>query len=238
MTYWQFQGCGYNKTRFTCSEPTHIEECCLPRHWLRNGHLNQTAYSLYLFIRDVAAGDLVGWIDDRLRTAANRRGPDRLANMKSALLDPLREVYGSSDKVLTMSLSMLFLGAPRNRRRWIELGANMIAIDTLVHNFLHRTGILHRLGGNHGYGVSCYRPGGCAQIIETVARRIDAREFNPDFPRIFPRFVQHAIWRYCAQQGLDICNGNQIDDRKPCVNRRCEIYSICDRIEFGISAIV
>jgi hypothetical protein len=42
-TYWHFHGCGYNKTRFTCSEPTHIEQCCLPRHWLRNGHLNQTA---------------------------------------------------------------------------------------------------------------------------------------------------------------------------------------------------
>ena len=33
---------------------------------LRNGHLNQMAYSLYLFIRDVADGDLVGWIDDRV----------------------------------------------------------------------------------------------------------------------------------------------------------------------------
>ena len=79
----------------------------------------------------------------------------------------------------------------------------MIAIDTLVHNFLHRTGILHRFGADHAYGSGCYRRGGCAEIIEAVAERIDARAFNPAFPAVFPRFVQHAIWRYCAQTGLD-----------------------------------
>jgi hypothetical protein len=30
-----------------------------------------------------------------------------------------------------------------------------------------------------------------------------ARQFNPTFPRTFPRFVQYAIWRYCSQGGLD-----------------------------------
>jgi hypothetical protein len=34
---------------------------------------------------------------------------------------------------------------------WIEVGGSMIAIDTLVHNFLHRTGILHRFNANHLY---------------------------------------------------------------------------------------
>jgi hypothetical protein len=86
----------------------------------------------------------------------------------------------------------------------------MIAIDTLVHNFLHRTGILHRFGAPHAYGSACYRPGGCAEVVETVAERIDARTFNPAFPAMLPRFVQHAIWRYCAQTGLDVCNGNRI----------------------------
>jgi hypothetical protein len=51
-----------------------------------------------------------------------------------------------------------------------------------------------------------------------VAQRIDARQFNPEFPPPFPRFVQHAIWRYCAQSGLDVCNGNRIDDRQSCAN--------------------
>jgi hypothetical protein len=165
--------------------------------------LNQTAYALYLFIRDVAGGDLVGWIDRRLNTAAEQSGPDRLARMRMAVLDPLKEVYGVSDKILMMALSVLFLGAPGRRHRWLEVGGSMIAVDTLVHNFLHRTGILHRFRADHAYGPACYRPGGCAEIIETVAHGIDARQFNRRFPRTFPRFVQHAIWRYCSQQGLD-----------------------------------
>jgi len=228
--YWVFHDCQYSKSRYTCAEPDHLPQCPLPNYWLRNGRLNQTAYSLHLFIRDVAGGDLVGWIDRRLQTAAKKSGPDRLAEMRLALLDPLREVYGVSDKVLMLALALLFLGAPSQRRRWIEVGGSMIAVDTLVHNFLHRTGILRRFRADHAYGPACYRPGGCADIIEAVAQQIDARQFNRRYPRTFPRFVQHAIWRYCAQQGLDICNGNRIDDRSRCGNKRCSLYSICDRI--------
>ena len=102
--------------------------------------------------------------------------------MRDAVIAPLREVHGVSDKVLTMALSSLLLGAPNKLRLWPEVGASMIAIDTLVHNFLHRTGILHRFGAAHAYGPACYRPGGCAEIIEAVADRIDARAFNPGVP--------------------------------------------------------
>ena len=115
-----------------------------------------------------------------------------------------------------MALSCILLGAPNKMRLWTEVGGSMIAIDTLVHNFLHRTGILRRFDANHAYGAACYRPGGCADIIQAVAERIDARQFNPSFPQVFPRFVQHAIWRYCTQSGLDVCNGNRIDDRQSC----------------------
>jgi hypothetical protein len=227
QSYWHFCDCRYNKSRYTCTEPDHLPGCPLPNHWLRNGRLNQTAYSLHLFVRDIAGGDLVGWFDRRLN--AVQPGPNRLARMRAALIEPLKEVYGVSDKVLTMALSQLFLGAPRNRRRWREVGGSMIAVDTLVHNFLHRTGILRRFRADHAYGLACYRPGGCAEIIEAVAWQIDARQFDRRFPRTFPRFVQHAIWHYCSQQGLDICNGNQIDDRKRCENKECSLYSICDR---------
>jgi hypothetical protein len=229
-SYWHFHGCRYTKLGRSCAEPDHISRCPLPTHDLRNGHLNQLAYSLYLFIRDLAEGDLIGWIDQRLQAASSPAGPDRVARMRDALIDPLREIYGVSDKVLTMALSSILLGAPNKLRLWREVGASMIAIDTLVHNFLHRTGILHRFGADHAYGLACYRRGGCAEIIETVAARIDARTFNPAFPTVFPRFVQHAIWRYCAQSGLDVCNGNRIDDRKSCENVYCQIHNICDRI--------
>jgi hypothetical protein len=219
-----FHGCRYEKTSRTCAEPDHIAGCPLPTHHLRNGHLNQIAYSLYLFIRDVADGDLVGWIDNRLR------GPAPLAEACNALIEPLRHVYGVSDKVLAMALSGILIGAGDARPRWREVGVQLIAVDTLVHNFLHRTGILTRFKASHPYGPGCYRPGGCAGIIRLVASKIDARQFNPSFPQVFPRFVQLAIWRYCSQQGFDICNGNRLDDRHRCQNRHCRLYAICDRI--------
>jgi hypothetical protein len=159
-SYWHFHGCRYDKVSWTCAEPDHIEACPLPTHYLRNGRLNQMAYSLFLFIRDIADGDLVGWIDSRLQAANDPANPNRLSGLREALLGPLREVYGVSDKVLTMTLSGILLAAPEDFPVWIEVGASMIAIDTLVHNWLVRTGILHRFDADHLYGMACYRPGG------------------------------------------------------------------------------
>jgi hypothetical protein len=68
-SYWHFHGCRYEKASRTCAEPEHIGGCPLPSHDLRNGHLNQAAYSLFLFIRDIADGDLIGWIDAQLQAA-------------------------------------------------------------------------------------------------------------------------------------------------------------------------
>jgi hypothetical protein len=229
-TYWHFHDCRYQKTSATCAEPDHIAACPLPSHRLRNGHLNQLAYSLYLFIRDVADGDLIGWIDGVLDQATEGGDADPLEQARNALIEPLRNIYGVSDKVLTMALSGILIGAADVRPRWLEVGVQLIAIDTLVHNFLHRTGILRRLRAAHAYGADCYRPGGCADIIRLVASRIDARQFNRAFPKTFARFVQLAIWRYCGQDAFDVCNGNRLDDRKRCQNRHCRLYRICDRI--------
>jgi hypothetical protein len=229
-SYWHYYGCRYDKISTTCSEPDHIDGCPLPSHQLRNGRLNQMAYSLFLFVRDIADGDLVGWIDRQFQGAEDPASPMRLARLREAVIGPLRQIYGVSDKVLTMSLSSILLAAPKRLHLWHEVGASMIAIDTLVHNFLVRTGILARFEAEHSYGAACYQAGGCAHIIDAVAQRIDARQFNPGFPQPFPRFVQHAIWRYCAQSGLDVCNGNRIDDRQSCTNVYCQIRSSCDRI--------
>jgi hypothetical protein len=148
-SYWQFHDCRFDKVSRTCAEPDHIGRCPLPKFNLRNGRLNQTAYSLFLFIRDFANGDLVGWIDRQLQDASYPVGPDRLTRLRSSLIDPLREVYGVSDKVLTMALSCILLGAPKRMNLWTEVGGSMIVIDTLVHNFLHRTGILRRSEAEH-----------------------------------------------------------------------------------------
>lgn len=230
QTYWHYYQCRYDKGSGTCAEPDHVARCPVPTHRLRNGRLNQTAYSFFLFIRDLVGQDFVGWIDQQLAgIPAKPTDPTFERQLQEALIGPMRHVYGVSDKILAMTLSEILMSASSNRPLWFRAGRTMIAVDTLVHNFLHRTGILTACGSDHAYGVACYRAGGCADVLRTVAHLIDARRFNPAFPRAFPRFVQHALWRYCAADGLNICNGNQIDDRKPCQARHCAIFITCDR---------
>jgi hypothetical protein len=231
--YWAFTDCRYHKGFQTCANPDQFPGCPLPRHRLRNGRLNQTGYSLFLFIRDIAGGDIVGWIDQQL---ARYPGAANLPAARATLIDPLRHVFGISDKVIGMALASLLIGAGGARPGWFAVGASFVVVDTLVHNFLHRTGILDRLEADHQYGPACYNPGGCADILIDIASGIDARRFNPGFPKTFPRFIASAIWRYCAELGLDICNGNQIDDRGRCLNMWCRLYSRCDRLVLGAAA--
>ena len=102
--------------------------------------------------------------------------------LREAIIGPLRNVYGVADKVLAMALSSLLLGAGKRRPLWVEVGATFVAVDTLVHNFLHRTGILRRLCADHPYGDRCYRPGGCAGILGLLAANIDARAVQSGLP--------------------------------------------------------
>ena len=120
QSYWHFHGCRYDKISRTCSEPDHIDACPLPTHQLRNGRLNQMAYSLFLFMRDIADGDLVGWIDQQFQHANDPTSPNRLPRLREAVIGPLREVYGVSDKVLTMTLSCILLAAPKRPRAFFS----------------------------------------------------------------------------------------------------------------------
>ena len=150
--------------------------------------------------------------------------------MQRALVDPLRNVFGVSDKVLSMTLADILLAAPVSKPLWREVGFSMLAIDTLVHNFLLRTGIMRELGTEHTYGAACYSANGCADIIRKISRRIDAKAIGANYPRYFVRLVQHAIWRWCAQAELNVCNGNNIDDRYRCMHKECTIYHRCGRV--------
>jgi hypothetical protein len=120
--YWAFEGCGYRKGSGSCANPEHQPGCPLPGHDIRNGRLNQTAYSLFLFIRDLAGGDIVGWIDERLASVDLVPVSDRPARLRQALLEPLRNIYGVSNKVLAMALSELLLGGDAKRPIWVEAG--------------------------------------------------------------------------------------------------------------------
>ncbi|HEV7252003.1 MAG TPA: hypothetical protein VGN97_02735 [Mesorhizobium sp.] len=234
-SFWAFHHCRYRKAQRTCSEPLHLPRCSLPLHPARKGSLIQASYALFLFIRDVCNGDLVGWINQRLADAdPGTNEPNRAVRMGAALLDPLRNIYGIGDKVWSMALADLLLAADPNRERWVTTGAGMIVVDSLLHNHLHRTGTLRRFGAEHAYGARCYAAGGCSDLIRGLAQRVDAREFTPSFPACFPRFVQFAIWRFCSTSELDVCNGNRIDDRARCRNSSCPVFSVCDRVALHV----
>ncbi len=226
-SFWHFEGCRYDKGKQTCARPQCFANCPLPKLKLRNGRLNQTAYSLYLYLRDVAGSDLVGLLRDH--TLVQDQSATTSGQAGGALIDLLRGVYGVSDKTLAMALSTLLLAAPRKLARWRAVGASLIVVDTLVHNFFVRTGVLRRANAKHGYGAACYSKRGCASIIRAAAQGIKADHFSRSYPTRFARFVQHALWRYCAEGGLNICNGNKIAAKRRCANQGCRLYSGCDR---------
>ncbi|UGY28877.1 hypothetical protein HU675_0020055 [Bradyrhizobium septentrionale] len=223
-SYWTYESCRYDKTRRTCRHRRHFRRCPVPSHPLRNGRLNQTAFSFFLFVRDVAGSDLFGWLDDQLATAA-----DHNLAAQEAVVGPMRHIFGVSDKVLTMTLSSVLMADRKSRPDWFDVGSQMIVVDRLVHNLLVRTGILAGFDATHAYGQRCYGKNGCADILRRVSAEIDARQFDASFPDNFPRYIQHALWHYCAANGLNICNGNNIDDRKSCEQSSCIVYSICGR---------
>src|SRR3954453_903229 len=214
----------------SCAEPAHYPACPLPALPLRNGALNRMAYGLFLFIRDVCGGDLVDWMDQQLEAVSDPSSPDYPERLGQALIGPIRHVFGVSHKVLNMTLADLLIGADPERSLWVLAGQHMIAIDTLIHNLLHRTGTLAQCGAQHAYGPACYAPRGCAFIVRRLAGEIDARSFDPSFPAIFPRFVQHALWRDGARDGLNVCNGNQIEDSRACANASCPMFESCARV--------
>ena len=76
-SYWHFHGCRYSKHTIPAPSPSTCRNARCPSIGCAGG-LNQTAFSLYLFIRDVAGGDLVRWLDRRLQAARKPAGPDRL----------------------------------------------------------------------------------------------------------------------------------------------------------------
>lgn len=224
-SYWTFERCGYRKSASTCNQPRLLSTCPLPDHDLRNGRLNQTTFSLALFIRDIAKENLTNWLLVQTKHVANGE-----STIEEALIEPFAQVYGASDKVVRLAISDLLLGAGAFEHGR-KIGARIVVVDRLVHNFFERTGILDRLAAFHRAGEQCYQDNHCLDILYLLSTLIDARSYNRTYPSHFPRFVQKAIWNYCANGEFNICNGNEIDDRKRCENKYCSLYRGCDRVK-------
>lgn len=216
-----YRGCRFRKSGRSCSNPIALNDCPVPTLDLRKGGLNEQAFSLFFFIRDVCHGDVVGFIDKSLSTKDITSGVD---DGRELLLAAFTGIIGVSRKLASMMLSSLLLAAGPERPSWVLVGRSMIVVDSLVHNFLHRTGILHAFNANHRYGPRCYSSAGC----EIVLRRLSAAMVAED-ERLSPRSIQHAIWRFCAGGELAICNGNNIRDTKRCMLEACPLRSSCAR---------
>ena len=224
LSFPNYRNCRYRKTGTKCSMPELLQECPVPIPPLRKGALNELAISLYLFLRDECRFDLVAYIDRIVAESAS------VVEARLQLTKKLSQIHAVSAKLANMVLADLLLSAGAERKAWKEVGLGMIAIDSLVHNFLHRIGALAAFGRGHAYGPSCHGPKGCIEVIREMSAEIDAKAFNPRNPPDFPRFVQYSIWAFCAEQELNICNGRQIDDRLPCANLSCPVRSDCARV--------
>lgn len=228
-TFADFKNCGFRKTAGTCNVPELLEACAVPQLPLRKGDLNQLAFSLFLFIRDVCKGDLIGFIDTTIAEAKASETDDPERAARHALIKAFKPIFGVGTKLIAMSLASILIAGGRARPDWVKLGRSMIVVDSLVHNFLHRSGILAAYRKSHAYGPACYGKKGCEIVLRDIASKIDLKTIDPRLPSHHPRMVQSAIWRLCAEWGLDLCNGCQIDDTKRCGLTDCPVRSLCSR---------
>ncbi|MEQ1955138.1 hypothetical protein [Mesorhizobium sp. CN2-181] len=225
-SFHSFSACGYRKSSHICANMATLPSCPVPTLPLRKGVLNQQAFALYLLIRDICGGDLVQYIDQILAIA--KCEPDPVTTGREALLALFTSITGVSRKLASMMLATILLAASNSRQDWTSVGSSMVAIDSLVHNHLHRTGILRVYCAEHRYGEHCAGNQGCERIVRDLAARLGCSTSSAN--AMSPRQLQHAIWRFCAGSELNICNGNRMDDKAPCRQIHCPVGHGCARM--------
>lgn len=189
--------------------------------------MNVGAFGLALFVRDITNNDPVAWIDDRLEFADRAGGEvGRAHRLRDAVALPFGEIAGIGPKLANMIMADLLIGGDPARERWVAAGGAMVAIDSLVHNVLARTGVIESCGTKHAMGPACYRADGCADVIERLVAELSAA----GNATILPRQLQHAIWSFASEGGRSICNGRWIDDRRGCEQRWCPARHGCARL--------
>ena len=218
-TFETFKGCGYRKTTKKCNEPAFLSTCPLPTFDMKRGNLNHMAFSLYFFLRDVCGNDFYTFA--RQHFGDNQPADGAITDRLQSFIGKISTIANVGPKLAHMALSALFL-CRYPGWDYRRVGAHMIAVDSLVHNFLHRTGILNSYQLDHPYGPRCHAQNGCLGVIQDLAKHIDCRKFNPTLPASFPRFIQYYIWAYCGQTGENICNGNKCKPGKP--NPACVLH--------------
>lgn len=223
-----FKGCCYRKAPRTCNSPTLISACPLPKFVLIKGSTNIKTISFFLWLSDICQGDLISFTDNVIGRYANLPTEDeRITGAKDELIELAMLIHGVGSKLANMVLSSFLLSNTR-KENWLNIGRSMVPVDSLVHNFLHRTGILRFYNSAHPYGPACYVK--CIKIIEDLAREINCTKFSEAYPSFFPRFISFSIWRFSSVGLLDVCNGKNIRKGRCRQNDVCPVYDLCDRV--------
>lgn len=242
-----YTGCRYRKSANTCARPQHLRLCPVRKLPLRKGLLNVQAHSLHFFLRDICQDDVSLFIDEVIdravvdaRTGPERRyaadasieagvlPPDAVAAARQALLRQFGRVEGVSAKLANMVLADILLGGRPKDMRWRMIGAAMCTVDVLVHKFLDRTGILKAFGLEHAYGPRCYRKNGCDGVIAELARVVPVQSIDPAYPDYFPRLLELAIWRFCAETQHGVCRTRIVGKGSLCNQRHiCPVAQSC-----------
>jgi len=109
--------------------------------------------------------------------------------MRAALIEPMRSIYGVSDQ---SSGDGAVIAADARKQRNIGSKSRQLRGHRHVSaQFLAPDGIL-RLRRDHPYGMGCYRPGGCADLLQVIGQEIDGIRGQSEYPRVFPRFRPSA----------------------------------------------
>lgn len=228
--------CGFNKKHNSCHNNELYSSCPVPEPEMRKGTLNQTAFSLFFFLRDICKRDIVGYFDECLNK--NPDNPNDVNEMRDKAISEIDKILGVGKKLAHMVLSDFLIAVGKDKdfpkTSWYATGRSMIVIDTLVHNFLHRTGILKQYNAIHSYGdASCYGENGCFKVLEQISKDIDCQVINGHLPRYYPRFIQYSIWHHCAEGKGNICNGRNINDKDRCIKKNkteCCVAKICEKL--------
>ena len=118
---------------------------------MKRGALNQMAFSLYFFLRDVCVRDFYAFVRDHF--GEGQPSAEAVNERLHDFIGKITTIANVGPKLAHMALSGLFLTRyPGWDYR--QVGLHMIAVDSLVHTFLHRTGILANYEVDHLVGAT------------------------------------------------------------------------------------
>jgi len=215
-----FRNCDYKKSEHNCRYGREFG-CILKELDCRKGSINIMIGSAFLFLKEYYQESMVNFIKE------GAKHEDKKFFYTRELLKIRNIGPQTASLFLTDLFNPFFFGY---KVKGIDHN-DFIVIDTLVHNFFHRTGILKALGREHNYNSEfCHTEEYCKGIILEIAQKVDIRDLLEDdnFQAFEPRLIQLCIWLQCADEGRK-CGGGVCNEKGPFCND-CNVELMCDKL--------